>query len=250
MKVLIIEDERRAANRLSKMIHTYDASIEILDHLESVSRAIEWFRKNQMPELIFMDIQLGDGLCFDIFEECNIVAPVIFTTAYDHFAIKTFKFYSIDYLLKPFNFVDLKGAIDKLFLLKQSLANQDVYQQTGALFKKPIKDRFVIKSGDNIYSIKKEEVCLIESKDKHTYLHKIDQKKFIVDYTLEQLEALLDPQQFFRINRTYIVNKEAISDIKTYVNSRLLLQLSIPTCQTEIIVSRSRVSDFKKWLES
>lgn len=249
MKVLVIEDERRAANRLIKMIHTYDASIEILDRLESVKNAIAWFGCHPMPDLIFMDIQLGDGLCFEIFDECNIMAPVIFTTAYDQFAIKAFKFYSIDYLLKPISFSELKAAIDKYFILKQNLSVSQVYNQTISLLKKPVKDRFIIKVGDSINTVKIEEISLIGSKDKYTYLHKSDNKKFIIDYTLEQLEVILDAQRFFRINRTYIVNRDTIIEIKTYVNSRLILKLSIPNEQSEIIVSRERVADFKKWLE-
>ncbi|MBO9703005.1 MAG: response regulator transcription factor [Sporocytophaga sp.] len=249
MKVLVIEDERRAANRLIKMIRTYDTSIEILDRLESVKNTITWFGDHPMPDLIFMDIQLGDGLCFEIFDECNLMAPVIFTTAYDQFAIKAFKFYSIDYLLKPVSFSELKAAIDKYFIFKQNLSVAQVYNQTISLLRKPVKDRFIIKVGESINTVKIEEISLIGSKDKYTYLYKSDNKKFIIDYTLEQLEVILDTQRFFRINRTYIVNRNSIIEIKTYVNSRLVLKLSIPYDQSEIIVSRERVADFKKWLE-
>jgi DNA-binding LytR/AlgR family response regulator len=249
MKVLIIEDERRAANRLSKMIHTYDSSIEIIDRLESVTMALKWFSENALPDLVFMDIQLGDGLCFDIFEEMQISVPVIFTTAFDQFAIKAFKFYSIDYLLKPINYPALKAALDKFHFLKHSIMDGKLYKSTAELIKNPIKDRLVIKMGESLNAIKTVDVALVASKDKHTYLHKCDQKKFIIDYTLEQLEILLDPSLFFRISRSFIVNKESICDIKNHINSRLILQLNMPVEYPEIIVSREKVSDFKKWLE-
>jgi DNA-binding LytR/AlgR family response regulator len=249
MKVLIIEDERRAANRLSKMIHTYDPSIEIVDRLESVTMALKWFSEHTLPDLVFMDIQLGDGLCFDIFEETQISVPVIFTTAFDQFAIKAFKFYSIDYLLKPINYSAMKAALDKFHFLKHSIMDGKLYKSTAELIKNPIKDRLVIKMGESLNTIKAVDIALIASKDKHTYLHKCDQKKFIIDYTLEQLEILLDPALFFRISRSFIVNKEFIYDIKNHINSRLILQLNMPVEYSEIIVSREKVSDFKKWLE-
>jgi two-component system, LytTR family, response regulator len=249
MKFLIIEDERRAASRLSKMISTYNASIEITGRLESVTLAVSWLKENPMPDLIFMDIQLGDGLCFDIFEECNVKAPVIFTTAYDQFAIKAFKFYSIDYLLKPIHFTELKAALDKFHFLKHHLTNVNLYRETGELLKNPVKERFVIKTGTSINTIKAEEICLIASKDKYTYLYKTDQKKYVIDYTLEQLDLLLDQDMFYRISRTFIVHKNSISKIQTYINSRLILTLNIPVEYPEIIVSRERVQDFKKWME-
>lgn len=249
MKVLIIEDERRAASRLSKMIQTYDPSIEIIGSLESVTMALKWFAAHELPDLIFMDIQLGDGLCFEIFEEVQVSAPVIFTTAFDQFAIKAFKFYSIDYLLKPINYPEVKAALDKFHFLKQHIMDGTLYKKTAELIKNPVKDRLVVKMGECLNTIKAVEIALVASKDKHTYLHKCDQKRFIVDYTLEQLEMLLDPSLFFRISRSFIVNKEFISDIKTYINSRLILQLNLPVEYPEIIVSREKVSEFKKWLE-
>jgi len=253
MEVLIIEDELIAAERLQSMVLKIDQSIVILDILDTVTSAQKWFQKNKAPDLIFLDIQLADGLSFEIFDVVKIESPIIFTTAYDHYALKAFKLNSIDYLLKPLVQEELEGAVVKF---KKSTNPQNQLVDTKALMElmsgrttKKHKERFVIKVGEHIKTVQANDSKSFYSEDKATYLLNTDGKKFIIDFSLDQLEDMLHPDTFFRINRKFIINLNEIADIITFSNSRLKIVLKNERDSNDMIVARDRVSEFKGWLD-
>ena len=252
MTCLIIEDEKVAAERLKDLILKYDERIEILDMIQSVKNSVEWFNDNAPPDLIFMDIQLADGLSFEIFEKTVIDAPVIFTTAYEEYTLKAFKVNSIDYLLKPIVYDELKNAIDKF---KNSPFNQSIYRYPQQVFDRVLKSftneyksKFVIKVGEHIKIIVVDEICCFYSVEKATFLQTNGNRNYAISYSLDQLTDLLDPAAFFRINRQYILATDSIRDIVQYSSSRLRLKI-LNNEEKEIIVSREKVQDFKTWLE-
>ena len=255
MKVLIIEDEKPAANRLATLIHQYDPNIEILDRLDSVKKSIAWLCTHALPDLTFMDIQLADGHSFDILEAMPFKAPIIFTTAYDEYAIKAFKVNSVDYLLKPIDFDEFSAAINKYKDIYQPgkgssipTAVMENLQKAMGMLTHPYKARFIVKVGEHIRSIPVEEIAYFFSLEKMTYLQTKVDRRFIIDYPLDRLEEMVDPRQFFRINRKYLVGMDAIGDIVTYSSSRLKLKL-IHSEDMDSIVSRERVQAFKDWLD-
>jgi len=253
MKVLIIEDEVPAAEKLERYLQRYDSSIEVREKLASVASAAQWLQSNQNEiDLIFMDIQLTDGKSFEIFEQVEIKKPIIFITAFDEFAIDAFKVNSIDYLLKPITFEDLSKSLDKLKNFKASLSTQspDIHHLKDALNQlqqKSYKTRFMVKLGEHIKSITTSITEFFYAEGRNVYLYTSENRKFIIDFKLEELEELLDPSLFYRVNRSYIVNIEAIQDVIVYSNSRLKI---IPKLEfdKEIIVSRDKVGPFKEWL--
>lgn len=254
MRVLIIEDELIAAQRLQRMISEIDKSFEIIEILDSISTSVSWLSFNTSPDLIFMDIQLADGLSFEIFEKIDTESPIIFTTAYDEYAIKAFKLNSLDYLLKPIVASDLNIAIAKFKkeVNRRSLKIESAKELIEALsFEtlKKYKEQFVVKVGEHIRTVQVSDIKLIYSHDKTTYAHSKDNKKHILDYTLDQIETLIDINCFFRINRKYIINQSQIIDIIIFSNSRLKLQMKDDKGSEDLIVARDRVSDFKKWLD-
>lgn len=250
MNCLIIEDEKAAAKRLEKLIADYDSGIEVLAVVQSVRKAVEWFQNNGSPDLVFVDIQLADGLSFEIFEQCQVESPLIFTTAYDEYALKAFKVNSIDYLLKPIDFSELSKAIDKFKdkHQKEQLPNH-VFDSVLKALTNNFKSKFVIKVGEHIKVVQVGQVQCFYSAEKATFLQNNQGRDYALNYSLDQLVELLDPQKFFRISRKYIVAFDAIQDILSYSNSRLQIRLKSET-PDEIIVSRERVNDFKIWLES
>lgn len=254
MKVLIIEDEIPAAEKLERYLAKYDASIQVLTRLTSVKDAVPWLQENQdQVDLIFMDIQLIDGLSFQIFQQVAIRKPVIFITAFNEFALDAFKVNSIDYLLKPITFTDLSHSLKKLENLREQLhwnkEKTDQLQEAFASSKtKDYKTRFMVKLGDHIRSITADQICLFYAEGRDVYLVTTQNRKFIIDYTLETLEDLLDPKNFFRINRTYILNINSIKDVIVYSNSRLKIMVT-QEFDKEIIVSREKVGAFKEWFD-
>jgi len=249
-KVLIIEDEQPAAKRIKKLVSNLDSNIEIIEVIDSVEDAVDWFKNNKMPDLAFFDIQLADGLSFSIFEKVEVTCPVIFTTAYDQYAIKAFKVNSIDYLLKPIEPEALQNAWKKFqSLSKESGPNlqemMTAFQQMNQ--KKNFKERFLIKKGDGFKYLTISEVAYFLSDGGLTFLIDKIGKRYIVDDKMDSLEAALDPHQFYRINRKFIIAENAVSKISNYFNSRLKLELS-PVSKEEVIVARERVGEFKKWL--
>ena len=247
MKVLIIEDENPAAQKLIRSLKNVDPEIEIIDVLKSVEEVINWVIKNPSPDLIFMDIQLEDGLSFDIFENYKIDVPVIFTTAYDEYAIKAFKVNSIDYLLKPVAQNELKNAIDKFNHIHR--ANHLNLESIVKQLHSSKKERFLIKIGEHYKSVSISNISCFYVCERCTFLFTDTGKNYPVDYSLEQLEQLVDSKLFFRVNRTHIVSFHAIKDVISYSSSRLKIILINPIEKDEILVSRERVSDFKKWLD-
>ncbi len=252
MTCLIIEDEKIAAERLKNLILKYDEQIEILDVIQSVQNSVEWFNHHAPPDLVFLDIQLADGLSFEIFEKTVVSSPVIFTTAYEEYTLKAFKVNSIDYLLKPIAYDDLKGAVDKF---KNSPFNQrifrypqEVFDRVLKSFTKEYKSKFVFKVGDHLKMISVDEVCCFYSVEKATFLQTAGNRNYAINHSLDQLVDLLDPAKFFRINRQYIVAFSSIKDIVQYSSSRLQLKI-LNNEDKEIIVSREKVQDFKSWLE-
>lgn len=255
MKTLIIEDEKPAARRLLRMLEKLN--LEVIQTLHSVEDARKWFSVNPAPHLIFLDIQLNDGLSFEIFETHPIESPIIFTTAYDEYALQAFKLNSIDYLLKPIDEDELAQAVKKYEKLKNTygIKNHDLMQNTFDEIKKllvnPIerdyKKRFTVKVGQHLKMISIDDIECFFSENKGTFLHTKTGRNYLIDNTLDSLEKELEPQQFFRVNRTYFINIKAIKDIIAYSNSRLKIELHTYKNQP-IIVARERVKQFKNWI--
>ncbi|MEE9364888.1 MAG: LytTR family DNA-binding domain-containing protein [Cellulophaga sp.] len=250
MKIVIVEDETPAAEKLTRYLFKFDANIEIAATLSSISEAVHWFQNEVNTfDVIFMDIQLTDGLSFEIFNQIQINKPVIFTTAFDEYAIDAFKVNSIDYILKPITFTDLSTALNKLKRVQTAFStNTTIAKIANTLPHKKTKDRFLVRLGNHIHSIKTEEISLFYAEGRTVFLITNQSKKFILDYTLEDLFSLLKNQDFFRVNRSFIININAIKDVVVFSNSRLKVVLKTNT-DKEIIVSREKVSAFKKWLE-
>jgi DNA-binding LytR/AlgR family response regulator len=252
MRILIIEDEPQAAQRLSTLVLELVPGAEILAKVDSVKKSVDWFSKNVQPDLILMDIQLADGLSFEIFQDVEVKAPVIFTTAYDEYALKAFKVNSIDYILKPVDKEELRKAIEKLRGLKKPDGDSNIalknIQEAVRLLTKKFKTRFVIKVGEHLRTVEVSAIRFFYSQEKTTFAVTDDNRQHILDFTLEELEDMLDPSDFFRINRKYFVSATSIQDIINYSNSRLRLVLKNCT-DNDVIVARERVQEFKSWLD-
>lgn len=254
MKVLIIEDEPFAQNELKRLLTKSDSTISVLDCIDSVEDSIEWLAGNPSPDLIFMDIQLSDGLSFEIFKKVEVKTPVIFTTAFNEYAIQAFKVNSIDYLLKPVKQAELDQAILKFKSLHGKAGDgQPVisYQQIEKLIQSGLskfKSRFIAKLGDEIRHIEVADIAYLKAEDNEVMLITVNNKRYIIDYSLDQLAGLLDPDRFFRANRSFIVSIGSISRISKYFNSRLDLEL-LPKTEDKVLISRVRVPDFLKWMD-
>ncbi len=251
MNIIIIEDEKPSARRLQRMLTSLN--IEANTMLHSVEESIAWFQNNKHPDLIFLDIQLSDGLSFEIFEAITIKSAVIFTTAYDEYALQAFKLNSIDYLLKPIDETDLEKAVKKYQeRLPQKQAVTLDFNDIKKLLINPIdreyKKRFSVKVGQHLKLINIEDIECFYSENKGTYLYTSEGRNYLLDTTLELLEQELEPQTFFRINRKFFVNINAIKDMVSYTNSRLQIKLNTYN-EDEVIVARERVKDFREWLE-
>jgi DNA-binding LytR/AlgR family response regulator len=249
MKILIIEDERRTADLITRLIKQYDNSYSVLGVIDSVEKGIEWFiHKNELPDIILADIQLTDGTSFDLFDQVNMELPVIFITAYNEFALNAFRLNSIDYLLKPMSFVDLKKAFDKFNRTKQAYmkVNLKEYNQLISPGQKTYKRRFLVKSGNSYKYLSAGEIVCFSVEDGLVFARLLTGGKSIVENSLTELNELLDPGEFFQINRNIIISIKAINKLSNYFNRRLIVKL-LPD-NNEVIVSRERVQDFKKWL--
>jgi len=250
MNIIIIEDEKPSARHLKRMLANLD--IEISEMLHSVEESIDWFQNNEHPDLIFLDIQLSDGLSFEIFENTDVKSAIIFTTAYDEYALQAFKLNSIDYLLKPIDRNDLETAVLK-FKERISKKNSIVidFEDIKKLLINPIdreyKKRFTVKVGQHLKMISIDAIECFYSENKGTYIHTNENRDYLIDLTLEELEKELNPQTFFRVSRKFYVNINAIKDMVSYTNSRLQIKLNSYN-EYDVIVSRERVRDFKDWL--
>jgi DNA-binding LytR/AlgR family response regulator len=253
MKVLIIEDEMSASKRLENMLKKIDPKIEILAMLDSVDETVNWLNNNREPDIIFADIQLSDGVCFDIFKQVQIKSAVIFTTAYDEYAVEAFKVNSIDYLLKPIHPEALSRSIEKFRNLKIAYAESDknrfefllsMLDQTG----KDYKSRFLVKTGQNMKVVSTNEIAYFLIENQLVFLITKQNNRFLIEQTLDELEKRLDPKLFFRINRQIIISLDSVRTIHPYFNSRLKLDVT-PDRESEFLVSRMKVNDFKKWID-
>jgi DNA-binding LytR/AlgR family response regulator len=252
LKALIIEDEPLALRRLEKLIRETDPEIEIIGRLDSISSSIRWFEKNKQPDLLFLDIHLGDGLSFDIFASLEITCPVIFTTAYDQYAIKAFKLNSIDYLLKPIKPEELRFSIEKFkkVQVKDTTAQLESIRFMLDDFKNRDlgwKKRFIVNFGDKIKAIETADIAYFMILDKNSFLITHSNDSFGINFSLDQLEGLLNPAEFFRVNRKFMVNFSSIKNMWSYSRARVKIQLE-PEAPEPVIVSTDRSAGFKEWL--
>ena len=251
MNVIIIEDEKPSARRLNRMLQSL--GLNVVAMLHSVQESLEWFQNNKHPDLIFLDIQLSDGLSFEIFENIDVKSAIIFTTAYDEYALQAFKLNSIDYLLKPIDAEELEKAVlkykERIPERKNvSLDFEDIKKLLINPLEREYKKRFTVKVGQHLKMITIDAIECFYSENKGTYIHTNDNRGYLIDSSLEELEKELEPQTFFRVSRKFYVNINAIKDIISYTNSRLQIKLNSYNDQ-EVIVSRERVRDFKDWIE-
>lgn len=254
MNVVIIEDEHLTAERISTLLREIDPGIEVISIIDSVKRSVEWFSSNEQPDLVFMDIQLADGLSFDVFDAVKIEAPVIFITAFQEYAIKAFKVNSVDYLLKPVSEEDLRNALAKFkrYFNKEITVpaiGGDLLRNIREMISKPYKSRFMVRVGDHIKTVEVEDILYFYSLQKGTYLHSSDNRNYVIDYTLGRLEEMLDPLLFHRINRKYLISHRAITDLITLSSSKLKVKL-LHADDDDIYISRERVATIKEWLDT
>lgn len=247
MRILIVEDEPPAAKRLHQLLQKLRPNYELCGMLDSVQAAVEWLEQNPPPGLALLDIQLADGLSFDILQEGRMDAPVIFTTAYDQYALKAFKHNSVDYLLKPVDPEELERALVKYERLHPRLQPETIQSLMDSFTEPDYKNRFIIKAGQKLSYVATEDIQYFYSEEGIVYAQTKGKKRHAIDYTLDALEPKLDPKFFFRLNRKVISNIKGIQSVSPYFNGRLLVKLH-PSPSFEVAVSRDRASDFKAWL--
>jgi two-component system, LytTR family, response regulator len=254
LNVLIVEDETPAAEKLERYLQRYSQDIRVKAVCDSVEDAVTWLKESQSTiDLIFMDIQLKDSLSFNIFKEVKVQKPVIFVTAYNDYALDAFKVNSIDYLLKPVTFDDLSGSLQKFENLRDQMISTEAKSEkikslAEGNINKTYKERFMVKVGDHIRSVTIDQVIFFFADGRDVYIVTTQLRKFIIDFTLESLEEVLNPKIFFRVNRSYIIHIPFVQDVMVYSNSRLKISTQ-PAWDKEIIVSREKVSEFKEWFD-
>jgi DNA-binding LytR/AlgR family response regulator len=250
MNVLIIEDEDRTARQLERMLKKYDPTVQVLSQLPSVRASVTWLSQQPAPELILMDIHLEDGLAFTIFEQIQLTVPIIFTTAYDEYTIRAFKVNSIDYLLKPVDYDELASALDKFKSLRPAATSPDMstlLQLMQQFRESPFKERFMVSIGTKIRSVETSDIAYFYSEAKGTFLMTKEGQLLTIEYSLDQLIGMVNPSQFFRVNRQFLVARSGIQTIQAYSAGKLKVDLR-PASRQEVFVSLSRLSDFKDWL--
>jgi DNA-binding LytR/AlgR family response regulator len=277
MTILIIEDEELTARKLQRLLLDVEPTAIIVGMTVSVDESVEWLRTNPQPDLIFMDIELADGQSFDIFNHVAVTSPVVFTTAYDEYAIKAFKVSSIDYLLKPIKEDDLRRALAKLQALKEVLVSQTGASGPAGLeaslagllqqlrktpliapaapplisgmneATQPYRDRFMIKQGQRLFSIEVDEVAYFITRNKMSFLKTKEGSEWLIDYTLDELSQMLDPRRFFRLNRQIIAELRSVDKVHLYFNGKLKVDMR-PVFDEEVVVSREKAGEFKLWL--
>jgi DNA-binding LytR/AlgR family response regulator len=253
MKVVIIEDEHLTAERIRSLIEKIDPGVTVMALLDSVKGAVEWFRGHEKPDLVLMDIQLADGISFQIFDQIDIEYPVVFITAYQEYAIRAFKVNSVDYLLKPVTEEALVAAIEKYrhYFVSQGTADlpdRALMTTLREMMQKPFKSRFMVRVGEQIKSIGVDQILYFYSFQKGTYLHTTDNRNYVIEHTLDSLTELLDPEQFYRINRSHLISFRSIQGMNALSGSKLRVQL-IHGTEEDIYVSRERLAGFKQWLD-
>lgn len=250
MKLIIVEDEKLAAERLKTLVKEYDPSIEVLACLESVEEAVQYLRHHAAPDLLLLDIHLSDGHSFEIFNQVNYKGPVIFTTAYDQYALEAFKMFSIDYILKPVTLEALATALNKFKNLSASFSAADYRQLMPQLTSRDYKKRFLGKVGQRLFFIDTADIAYFQADNKVVYLIDKEGNRYVVEHTMEKLMAMVNPSEFFRLNRRYIVRINAIQQVKPYFNGRLKLSVKGSQQPDEMVISRERVAEFKEWAEA
>jgi two-component system response regulator LytT len=250
MKLIIVEDEQLAAERLITLLHKYDPAIEVIACLESIEDTVQYLKNHSHPDLLLLDIHLSDGHSFEIFNQVSYNGPVVFTTAYDAYALEAFKLLSIDYILKPVTQDALAAALNKLKSLSLSFNAAHLRQQLPSVKEERFKKRYLGKIGQRLFFIDTNDIAFFQADNKIVYLSDKSGTRYIVDHTMEKLEEQLDPRQFFRLNRKFIVNIQAIQQVKPYFNSRLKLAVQGATQHEEMVISRERVAEFRQWAEN
>ena len=251
MKILIVEDENLLARELIQLLHEIEPAAEVIGRTISISGTVEWLSGNERPDLILMDIELGDGQCFEIFRQVKISTPVIFTTAYDEYALKAFKVNSIDYLLKPVSKPELRKALDKYSephqgkegTLMQSL--QELSRQLQGTTAS--RERFLVKQGQKMITIQVTEVAMFNSRNSITWLITREKKQFVLDYTLDEIEEMVSPAAFFRVNRKFILRQELVMSFEPWFNGKLKVSYQVQPAE-DIIISREKAASFRKWM--
>ncbi|HYF32202.1 MAG TPA: LytTR family DNA-binding domain-containing protein [Chitinophagaceae bacterium] len=252
MKILIVEDEELAVKKLQKTLSSIDDTATVVGVTDSIKSSVEWLQDNVPPDLILMDIELADGQSFEVFNLVDVKSPVIFTTSYDEYALKAFKVNSVDYLLKPIQKDELQAALTKYKKLQEknkAELNIDslVKELQQKLQPKEYRKRFLVKHAQKLVSIEIDEIAYFYSDGRLNFFKTPDNRKFVVDYTMDELEDMLDPARYFRISRSFYVSAACIDKIDDYFGNRLILQVK-PAVDKEALVSREKVSDFKKWM--
>jgi two-component system LytT family response regulator len=256
MKVLIIEDEPLGAQALKNLLLECDGTIEVLAIKDSIVSSAAWLSAHEAPDLIFMDIELADGQCFELFKEVEIKSPVIFTTSYDAYALKAFRFNSVDYLLKPISAAELKRSLDKVQGLKQQFSGkgsmQKDWEQLILQFSAPkpstdYRDRFLVKQGQRLLSVSVSHIAYFFTQGKVSFIKSTEGKEYFLDYTLDQLQPMLPPKAFYRINRQIIASHASVIQVHTWFNGKLKVELT-PPIDEEVIVSREKAKEFRQWL--
>jgi DNA-binding LytR/AlgR family response regulator len=252
MKVLIIEDEAPAFRRLQKILEEVQPGIEIIEVIDSVEESVKWLKHHNPLDLIFMDIQLSDGISFEIFDQVKITRPVIFTTAFDEYMLKAFKVNSIDYLLKPIKVEDLAHSLQKFKSMKAAFgekANPDLSTLISQIKidDRKFKSRFLVRQGEKLISIETNDIAYFQTRNGVLYLVTKEDKKYIMDQTLDELSQHLDPERFFRANRQFLIHFCSIKSVRKYYKGKLIIELSLPT-NDSLTVSSERASIFKEWL--
>lgn len=248
MNIVIIEDELPAFKRLKKLILEVIPHAVIVAHLDTIQASKEWFGTNTYPDLVFMDVHLADGSAFDLLKMVHIECPVVFTTAFDQYAMEAFRTSSIDYLLKPVKKQDIENALSKLDRFRDFFSRSEVLRTVQIPSQPPVyKTRFMIRFGEHIKTLSVADIAYFYSENKATFARTCEGRSFPMDQNLDALEHLLDPQDFFRINRQYLISLKAIEEMRTYTKARVIIKLNPPVKETPV-VSSERAADFKDWL--
>jgi two-component system, LytTR family, response regulator LytT len=256
MKILIVEDEELAVKKLTKTLQSIDGELEIAGTADSIASTVAWLKSNPQPDLILMDIELADGQSFEIFNQFDVKSPVIFTTSYDEYALKAFKVNSVDYLLKPIQKDELEASLSKFRNMQSvfkgnkqddSAINALVKELQNSMQHKDYRKRFLVKHMQKLVSIEVDRIAYFFSDDRLTFFKTTDDKKYVIDYTVDEIENMVDPDQFFRINRAFLVSVNSIDQINDYFGNRLKLNLK-PNIDKEALVSREKVTTFKEWM--
>lgn len=254
MKILIVEDEPLAAERLQKLLQEIDRHVEVVAIADSIKSTVAWLNQNDPPDIILMDIELADGQSFEIFGQVTIKSSVIFTTSYDEYALRAFKVNSIDYLLKPVKKEDIKKSLEKYEALRKQFARPTPSVDIGSLLaelkqlhNKTTRNRFLVKMGQRLVSIETSEIAYFYADGRLSYFKTWNNQKYVVDYTIDQLEQMLDSDDYYRVNRAFIVRVKAVAQIHMYFNGKLKLELN-PSTEKEVLVSKERAKEFKEWM--